>query len=111
MGLVGDHHRQHEGAVHLEVHWLEETRWGRYRSMRGGGGVEDHRDLLLSISYLDHCQHALVGDGVGADGEVSRGISADDAVDGVPVGTVGLVPVHHSQVRDHHVDLVLWDLP
>lgn len=76
-----------------------------------GGEVDDHRDLFQSISYLDHCQHALVGDGVGADGEVSCGISADDAVDGVPVGTVGLVPVHHRQVGDHHVDLVLRDLP
>lgn len=61
--------------------------------------------------YLDHCQHALIGDGVGADGEVSRGVSADDAVDGVPVGTVGLIPVHHCQVGHHHIHLVLWHLP
>lgn len=64
-----------------------------------------------SVSYLDHGQHALVGDGVGADGEVPRGVAADDAVDGVPVGAVGLVPVHHRQVRHHHVDFVLQDLP
>lgn len=42
---------------------------------------------------------------------MAHGVSADDAVDGVPVGAVGLVPVHHRQVGDHHVDLVLWDLP
>lgn len=61
--------------------------------------------------YLDHRQHALIGDGVGADGEVSRGVSADDAVDGVPVGTVGLIPVHHREVCHHHIHLVLWHLP
>lgn len=26
VGLVGDHHRQHEGAVHLEIDRLEEDR-------------------------------------------------------------------------------------
>lgn len=61
--------------------------------------------------HLDHRQHALIGDGVGADGEVSRGVSADDAVHGVPVGTVGLIPVHHRQVGHHHVHLVLRHLP
>lgn len=61
--------------------------------------------------YLDHCQHALIGDGVGADGEVSRGVSAHDAVHGVPVGAVGLISVHHCQVGHHHVHLVLWHLP
>lgn len=62
-------------------------------------------------SHLDHRQHALVGDGVGADGEVSRRVSADDAVHGVPVGAVGLIPVHHRQVGHHHVHLVLQHLP
>lgn len=38
-------------------------------------------------------------------------VAADDAVHGVPVGTVGLVPVHHRQVGHHHVHLVLWHLP
>lgn len=38
-------------------------------------------------------------------------VAADDAVHGVPVGTVGLVPVHHRQVGHHHIDLVLWNLP
>lgn len=61
--------------------------------------------------YLCHCQHALIGDGVGADGEVSRGVSADDAVDGIPVGAVGLISVHHRQVSHHHIHLVLWHLP
>lgn len=61
--------------------------------------------------YLEHCQHALIGDGVGADGEVAGGVAADDAVDGVPVGTVGLIPVHHRQVGHHHVHLVLRHLP
>lgn len=27
VGLVGDHHRQPEGAVHFEIDRLEETRW------------------------------------------------------------------------------------
>lgn len=61
--------------------------------------------------YLNHCQHALIGDGVGADGEVPGGVSADNAVDGIPVGAVGLVPVHHRQVGHHYIDLVLWHLP
>ncbi|KAA8593454.1 hypothetical protein FQN60_009570, partial [Etheostoma spectabile] len=51
-------------------------------------------------------QHAIIGDGVGADGEVSRGVSTDDAVDGVPVGTVGLIPVHyHFQFRGIVIDV------
>lgn len=83
------------------------------------GGTEDNErgwtmsaeTLLSPIFHLEHRQHALIGDGVGADGEVARGVSADDAVDGVPVGAVGLVPVHHRQVGDHHVHLVLWHLP
>lgn len=64
-----------------------------------------------AASHLDHRQHPLVGDGVGADGEVAHGVAADDAVHGVPVGTVGLVPVYHRQVGHHHVHLVLWHLP
>lgn len=35
VGLVGDHHRQHEGAVHLEIDRLEETRWRRGSGDRG----------------------------------------------------------------------------
>lgn len=61
--------------------------------------------------YLDHGDHALVGDGVGADGEVARGVPADDAVDGVPVGRVRLVPVHHRQVGHHNLHSVLWHFP
>ncbi len=60
--------------------------------------------------HLDHHQHALIGDGIGADGEVSRGISTDDAVHSVPVGTVGLISVHHGQVGHHHIHFVLWHL-
>lgn len=69
------------------------------------------RPECIAPFYLDHCQHAVVGDGVGADGEVSSGVAADDAVDGVPVGTVRLIPVHHCQVGHHHIHLVLWHLP
>lgn len=61
--------------------------------------------------YLDHCHHALICDGIGADGEVSRWVSADNAIDCVPVRTVGLIPVHHCQVGHHHVYFVLWNLP
>lgn len=64
-----------------------------------------------ATSHLDHRQHPLVGDGVGADGEVAHRVAADDAVHSVPVGTVGLVPVHHRQVGHHHIHLVLWHLP
>ena len=70
--------------------------------------VED-RNKQLQL-YLDHGQHAIVGDGVGADGEVPGGVATDDAVDSVPVGAVGLIPVHHRQVGHHHVHLVLWHL-
>lgn len=64
--------------------------------------------LLL---YLDHRHHALISDGIGADAEVSGRVSADDAVDSVPVGAVGLISVHHRQVGDHHIHLVLRNLP
>lgn len=70
-----------------------------------------HWDWWAASFYLDHCQHALISDGVGANGEVPRGVSADDAVDGVPVGAVRLIPVHHRQVGHHNVHLVLWHLP
>lgn len=36
--------------------------------------------------HLHHGDHAVVADGVGADGEVTRRVPADDPVDGVPVG-------------------------
>lgn len=36
-------------------------------------------------THLHHGDHALVGDGVGADGEVPRGVPTDNAVDGIPV--------------------------
>lgn len=41
---------------------------------------------------------------------MSRGVSADDAVHGVPVGTVWLISVHHCQVGHNHIHLVLWHL-
>lgn len=28
VGLVGHHHSQHEGTVHLKINWLEGSRWG-----------------------------------------------------------------------------------
>lgn len=61
--------------------------------------------------YLDDCQHPLIRDWMGADGEVSRGVSTDDAVDCIPVGAVGLISVHHCEVGGHNIHLVLWDLP
>lgn len=61
-------------------------------------------------SYLHHGHHAVVGDRVGADGEVARRVSADDPVDSVPVGRVRLVGVNHCQVGHHHVHSVLWHL-
>lgn len=38
------------------------------------------------MSYLNHGDHAIIGDGVGADGEMPTWVSADDPVDRVPVG-------------------------
>lgn len=38
------------------------------------------------VSHLHHGDHAVIADGVGADGEVTRRVPADDPVDGVPVG-------------------------
>lgn len=71
----------------------------------------DIRTCVQLLLYLDHRQHALVSDGVGANGEVSRGVPTDDTVDGVPVWAVWLIPVHHRQVGHHHVHLVLRHLP
>lgn len=51
MGLVGDHHGQHEGAVHLEVDWLEESRRGGTQEHEWGGG-DDHREAPLSALTL-----------------------------------------------------------
>lgn len=65
---------------------------------------------IMLHSYLDHCQHALIGDGVGTDGEMSGRVPADNAVDGIPVWAVRLIPVHHRQVGHHHIHLVLWHL-
>ena len=60
-------------------------------------------------SYLHHGHHAVVGDRVGADGEVPRWIAADDPVDGVPVWRVRLVGVYHRQIGHHQIHSVLWD--
>lgn len=61
--------------------------------------------------YLDHRQHALICDGVGADGEVSSGVAADNPIHCVPVRAVGLISVHHRQVGHHCIHLVFWHLP
>ena len=61
----------------------------------------------LPPPYLNHGDHAVVADGVGADAEVSRGISVDDPVHSIPVRAVRLVPVNHRQVGHHHINLVL----
>lgn len=62
------------------------------------------------VAYLNHCDHAIIGDRVSADGEVSRGVSADDPVDGVPVRRVWLVSIYHREIRHYHVHSVLWHL-
>lgn len=61
-------------------------------------------------SHLDHGEQALVGGGVGGDGEASRGVSRDDAVHGAPGGRVRLVLVRHSQIGDDHVHPVFVNL-
>lgn len=60
-------------------------------------------------SYLHHSDHAVIADGVGADGEVARRVPADDPVDGVPVWRVRLVGVDCCQIGHHDVHVVLWD--
>lgn len=67
----------------------------------------DKQSVLWAPPHLHHGDHALVGDGVSADGEVARGVPADDAVNGVPVGRVRLIPVQHRQVCHHHLHPVL----
>lgn len=67
----------------------------------------DKHGVLWPPPYLHHGDHALVGDRVRPDGEVAGGVPADDAVDGIPVGRVGLVPVHHRQVCHHNLHSVL----
>lgn len=67
--------------------------------------------LLWLSTYLDHSYHALIGDGVCPDGEVARGVPTDDAVDGIPVGRVRLVPVHHCQICNHNLHSVLRNFP
>ena len=42
---------------------------------------------------------------------MSGRVTADDAVDSIPIGTVGLIPVHYRQVGHHHINLVLWHFP
>lgn len=64
-------------------------------------------DLLWLPPYLHDGYHAFVGYGVCPDGEVARGVSADNTVDGIPVGGVRLVPVHHRQICHHNLHSVL----
>lgn len=61
----------------------------------------------MAFPYLHDGYHAFVGDGVCPDGEMARGVSADNAVDGIPVGGVRLVPVHHRQIGHHNLHSVL----
>lgn len=65
---------------------------------------------LSEASYLHHGDHPIVGNGVGADGEVAARVSADDPVVGVPVRGMRLVSVYHCQISHHHIHLVFWDL-
>lgn len=67
--------------------------------------------LCTSKPHLDHSEEALVGGGVGGDGEASRGVPGDDAVHGAPGRSVRLVFVCHGQVGDDHVHPVLVNLP
>jgi len=64
-------------------------------------------DVLWLSPYLHNGYHAFVGDGVCPDGEMAGGVSADNAVDGIPVGGVRLVPVHHRQICHHNLHSVL----
>lgn len=62
------------------------------------------------MTYLYHGDHAVVADGVRADGEVPVWISTDDPVDGVPVRRVRLVGIYHRQISHHKIHSVLRDL-
>lgn len=61
------------------------------------------------VCYLHHSDHAVIGDGISADGEVPIWVSADDPVDGVPVRRVGLVGINNCQISHSKIHLVLWD--
>ena len=51
VGLVGDHHRQHEGAVHLEIHRLGGARWG---AVEGRQTKETKRGTMSAETV--HCR-------------------------------------------------------
>lgn len=65
---------------------------------------------LSAASYLHRGDHAIVANGVGADGEVAGRVPADDPVVGVPVRGMRLVGIYHCQISHHHIHLVFWDL-
>lgn len=64
-----------------------------------------------SNPHLDHSEQALIGGGVGGDGEAPCGVSSDDAVHSAPGLSVRLVFIRHSQVSNDHVHPVLMNLP
>lgn len=64
----------------------------------------------MLVSYLNHGDHAVIGDRVSADGEMPGRVSTDDPVDGVPVRRVWLVGVYHRQISHYNIHTVLWDL-
>lgn len=68
------------------------------------------RVMIETASYLYHSNHAVIGNGIRADGEVSRWVSAYDPVDGVPVRRVWLVCIDNCQVRHHEIHSVFGDL-
>ncbi|MED6260122.1 hypothetical protein ATANTOWER_002811 [Ataeniobius toweri] len=88
----------------------DETLYWAYNSANHDMTNHDMQRSQLHF-YLDHCKHSFIRDGIGADYEVSGGVSADDAIDRVPVRAVGLIPVHHCEVGDNHVHLVFRHLP
>ncbi len=61
-------------------------------------------------SHLDHSKQALIGGGVGGDGEAPSGITSNDAVNSTPGLSVRLVFIRHSQVSNNHIHPVLMNL-
>lgn len=66
--------------------------------------------LYRLASYLDHGNHAIIASWVSTYGEVARGVSTDDPVDGVPVRRMWLVGIYHCQISHRNVYAILWDL-
>lgn len=70
-------------------------------------GLEFHFNI---VRYLHHGDHAVVGNGIGADGKVPSWVPTDDPVNGVPVRRVRLVCIYNSQISHCNIHCVLWDL-